>query len=105
MRSPRAWTRLSIIAVASLLFALASLTQAGPAAKEWDGAVDKAINYLKSSQGADGSWSREKSPGVTGVAVTGLLSTGKISSDEVDAKLEEWGALDLCYPELARYGE
>ena len=31
------------------------------------------------------------------------LRAGKISSDEVDAKLEEWGALDLCYPELARF--
>ena len=33
------------------------------------------------------------------------LKAGKITSDEVDAKLEEMGALDLCYPELARYGE
>ena len=30
------------------------------------------------------------------------LKAGTITSDEVDTKLEEWGALDLCYPELAR---
>ena len=28
------------------------------------------------------------------------LQTGALTSDEVDAKLGEWGALDLCYPEL-----
>ena len=28
------------------------------------------------------------------------LKAGEMTSDEVDAKLEEWGALDLCYPEL-----
>jgi hypothetical protein len=33
------------------------------------------------------------------------LKAGTMTSEEVDAKLEEWGALDLCYPELARYGE
>lgn len=33
------------------------------------------------------------------------LKAGTITSDEVDTKLEEWGALDLCYPELARLDE
>ncbi|MGZ5872976.1 MAG: hypothetical protein ACXWKP_12800 [Bradyrhizobium sp.] len=28
------------------------------------------------------------------------LKTGKLTSDEVDAKLEAMGALDLVYPEL-----
>ncbi len=28
------------------------------------------------------------------------LNSGKMTSDEVDAKLEEMGALDLVYPEL-----
>jgi hypothetical protein len=28
------------------------------------------------------------------------LKTGKLTSDEVDAKLAEMGALDLVYPEL-----
>jgi hypothetical protein len=31
------------------------------------------------------------------------LKAGTMTSDEVDAKLEKWGALDLCYPELARF--
>jgi hypothetical protein len=33
------------------------------------------------------------------------LKAGSMTSDEVDAKLEEWGALDLCYPELMRYSK
>ncbi|MBR1156013.1 hypothetical protein [Bradyrhizobium sp. JYMT SZCCT0428] len=31
------------------------------------------------------------------------LKAGTMTSDEVDAKLEEWGALDLCYPVLMRF--
>jgi hypothetical protein len=30
------------------------------------------------------------------------LKAGKMTSDEIDAKLEEMGALDLVYPELMR---
>ena len=33
------------------------------------------------------------------------LKAGTMTTDEVDAKLEEWGALDLCYPELARFDQ
>jgi hypothetical protein len=33
------------------------------------------------------------------------LKSGAMTSDEVDAKLEEMGALDLCYPELMGCGE
>jgi hypothetical protein len=43
---------------------------------------------------------------IRGVHCTRLtLKAGTMTSEEVDAKLEEWGALDLCYPEWARYGE
>ena len=33
------------------------------------------------------------------------LKAGEMTSEEVDAKLEEWGAFDLCYPELMGGGE
>jgi hypothetical protein len=33
------------------------------------------------------------------------LKAGEMTSDQVDTKLEEWGALDLCYPELMAGGE
>lgn len=32
------------------------------------------------------------------------LKAGSATSDQVDAKLEEWGALDLVYPELMGAG-
>jgi squalene-hopene/tetraprenyl-beta-curcumene cyclase len=54
----------------------------GPDARQWDQLVDKAVGYLKASQAQDGSWSRDKSPGVTGVVLTGLLSTGRLSPDD-----------------------
>jgi squalene-hopene/tetraprenyl-beta-curcumene cyclase len=73
-----AWTRIAALTGVGLCAALATAMHAGPAEDQWNGVVDKGINYLKTSQANDGSWSREKSPGVTGVALTGLLSTGKI---------------------------
>ena len=33
------------------------------------------------------------------------LKSGAMTSEEVDLILEDWGALDLCYPELMRFGE
>jgi squalene-hopene/tetraprenyl-beta-curcumene cyclase len=54
----------------------------GPDAKQWDQLVDRAITYLKTHQASDGSWSRDKSPGVSGVVLTGLLSTGRVSQDD-----------------------
>jgi squalene-hopene/tetraprenyl-beta-curcumene cyclase len=56
--------------------------QVGPDAKQWDKLVDRAITFLRASQAADGSWSRNMSPGVTGVILTGLLSTGRLSPDD-----------------------
>src|SRR5262249_20124981 len=44
--------------------------------------VDRAIAYLRSTQGEDGSWSGKQSPGVTGVVLTGLLKTGKLTSKD-----------------------
>jgi squalene-hopene/tetraprenyl-beta-curcumene cyclase len=52
----------------------------------WNKTVDKAIAYLKKSQDRQGSWSADKSPGVTGIALTGMLQTGKVSADDPSAK-------------------
>ncbi len=55
----------------------------GPDAKLWGGIVDKAVGYLKTTQDPkDGSWSRDRNRGVTGVVVTGLLETGKFGPDD-----------------------
>jgi squalene-hopene/tetraprenyl-beta-curcumene cyclase len=80
---------LGIIVAGALLAVVTSLggaTGADPAsqgdAREWNRVVDRALDYLKSNQGQDGSWSRDKSPGVTGVVLTGMLGTGKISTQD-----------------------
>src|SRR6516164_320151 len=55
--------------------------------KRWNKTVDIALYYLKSTQAPDGSWSREKSLGVTGVVLTGVLETGRQTpQDEMPAK-------------------
>ncbi len=51
----------------------------GPDPKTWDQVVDNAVKYLKSTQQDNGGWSTDKTPGVTGVALTGMLRTGRIT--------------------------
>jgi squalene-hopene/tetraprenyl-beta-curcumene cyclase len=58
----------------------------GPDAKQWDDTVDKAVKYLKSTQDKAGSWSGDKSPGVTGIALTGMLRTGTSAKDPTAEK-------------------
>src|SRR5260370_21077369 len=54
----------------------------GPDPKKWEGLVDKAIDYLKTSQAEDGSWSGKRSPGVTCIVLTGLLRTGRVKAED-----------------------
>ena len=52
-------------------------------ADEWDTAVEKAVTYLKSTQNSDGSWGTPpRNRGVTGIVITGLLQTGKVTPDD-----------------------
>ena len=50
-----------------------------PAAGQWDQTVDKAVAYLKAHQADDGSWGGKQAVGVTGIVLTGLLESGKVS--------------------------
>src|SRR5262245_62045533 len=86
---------LRLTALAALLVAALAAVPApaaddkklGPDPKEWDRVVDKAVEYLKASQAADGSWGGNRKEGVTGVVLTGLLQTGKVkATDPVAAK-------------------
>lgn len=54
----------------------------GDDAKRWTETVDRAVRYLQVAQAADGSWSRDKSPGITGVVLTGLLESGRVGPDD-----------------------
>jgi squalene-hopene/tetraprenyl-beta-curcumene cyclase len=69
---------------------LIGLAQAWPAAAEdparaersWESVVDEAIAYLRQSQAPDGTFSADRSIGITGVVVTGLLQTGRIDRSD-----------------------
>ena len=54
----------------------------GPDARQWDAVVDRAVAYLRTSQGKDGGWDTEQSPGITGIVLTGLLRTGRVDAKD-----------------------
>ncbi len=56
--------------------------KAPAAADQWDQTVDKAIAYLKAHQAEDGSWGGKQAPGVTGIVLTGMLQTGKVTAKD-----------------------
>ncbi|HZZ80690.1 MAG TPA: prenyltransferase/squalene oxidase repeat-containing protein [Gemmataceae bacterium] len=59
----------------------------GPDQKTWDAVTRKAAKFLQSTQDKNGGWSTDKTPGVTGIALTGLLRTGQATAqDPVGAK-------------------
>jgi squalene-hopene/tetraprenyl-beta-curcumene cyclase len=75
------------VAITLTLLAVAAIPAAGPQSGQWQQTVDKSVAYLKTHQDPGGSWSSERSPGVTGIALTGLLHTGRVTpDDEVAAK-------------------
>jgi squalene-hopene/tetraprenyl-beta-curcumene cyclase len=81
---------LLVTASVAALLGLGATTAArpqNPSAETWTQTVDKAIAFLKSSQDSDGGWSTKSNPGVTGIVLTGLLRTGRITpNDPVAAK-------------------
>ncbi len=81
------WTGMAAVACAALLGGLSlHRSAAQPAgsvdAAKWEAVTAKAINFLKSSQEPNGGWSTKKSPGVTGIALTGLLRSGKVTPND-----------------------
>ncbi|HXG10696.1 MAG TPA: prenyltransferase/squalene oxidase repeat-containing protein [Gemmataceae bacterium] len=80
------WTGLAAVLAVGAVGALVGGAQpekkVGPDPQQWDRMVDRAINYLKTSQSDDGSWSGKRSPGITGVVVTGLLRSGKVTPQD-----------------------
>src|SRR5438445_9573292 len=57
----------------------------GPDPQKWERLVDKGIEYLRTSQAPDGSWSAKQPMGVTGIALTGLLRTGRVKAEDPTA--------------------
>jgi squalene-hopene/tetraprenyl-beta-curcumene cyclase len=54
----------------------------GPDAKTWNAVTTKAIDFLKGTQQDNGGWSTDKSPGVTGVVLTGALKTTLVTAND-----------------------
>src|SRR5438093_1103144 len=68
----------------AVLFAAPALRAAGPDAKDLKEVRDKAIAFLNQSQSADGSWSSKLAgPGVTALAVAGMIRNGVSPDDPV----------------------
>ncbi|MFO0964016.1 MAG: hypothetical protein U0793_00320 [Gemmataceae bacterium] len=65
-----------------LPFLLSSAAAQGPDAKTYDEVVAKAIKYLNTTQEKNGGWSTMKSPGVTGIVLTAMFKSGKVSATE-----------------------
>jgi squalene-hopene/tetraprenyl-beta-curcumene cyclase len=60
----------------------AALPAAGPDPAAWQSTVDKAVAFLKTSQDPAGSWSGQRSPGITGIVLTGLLRSGRARPED-----------------------
>jgi squalene-hopene/tetraprenyl-beta-curcumene cyclase len=75
----RDWLKLTAASLAGTMSISGLLAAADP--KVWDEIVDRAIAFLKTTQREDGSWASDKSPGVTGIVLTGLLKTGKVGPE------------------------
>jgi squalene-hopene/tetraprenyl-beta-curcumene cyclase len=81
------WLTVVVVVAVALLAALVPGDAADVPKADYDAVVDKAVAYLKKSQAEDGSWSKEKSIGITAIALTGLLESGKVKpSDPVAEK-------------------
>lgn len=78
---------LSVMAVGGSSSASAQDAKVGPDKQTWDAVAQKAAKYLQDSQDKNGGWSTDKTPGVSGVVLTGLLRTGQTTpQDPVGAK-------------------
>src|SRR5438874_11145842 len=78
-------TMLAIIAGAALGLSSGRTDEpkrVGPDTEKWDALVDKAINYLKTTQAEDGSWGAKQPMGITGVVLTGVLRTGRVKPED-----------------------
>ena len=75
------------VCLSSVLLILAALPVRGAeVAKTYEDTVAKAIQFLASQQGADGSYGAAASPAVTAIITCGVLRQGRAPQDPVVAK-------------------
>ncbi len=81
-KSKRWALRTGVLAGLAVTLACLAARGQGADAKKWDSLVDKGLGYLRKAQEADGSWAGQKSPGITGIVLTGALESGRLAADD-----------------------
>ncbi|MGA2031695.1 MAG: prenyltransferase/squalene oxidase repeat-containing protein [Thermoguttaceae bacterium] len=71
----------AIVAIATAVLADSSAAPAPLKVSAYQRAVDRAIDFLKAQQKADGSYTPAVGPGITAVVTTGLLRQGRSPDD------------------------
>lgn len=82
----RLTSRMGVLSIAAIGLCWGNLAvgqTVGPKPEDLAKARLKAINFLKTSQGAEGQWTSTESPGVSGLATYSLLLSGVPASDPV----------------------
>ena len=84
----RPWSLVAIAIVGVQLFAASSARAQtlGPKQEDLEQSRSRAINFLKTSQQAEGSWTTSKSPGITALATYALLVNRVPADDPVIQK-------------------
>src|SRR4051812_41450447 len=82
------WTPWALVLTVAFVASVSSLHAQTVDAKPEDlaKAREKGVNFLKTSQANDGSWTSPESPGVSGLVVYSLLLSGTPASDPVVEK-------------------
>jgi squalene-hopene/tetraprenyl-beta-curcumene cyclase len=75
-------TLAAVVVALSISLAPAQDAKVGPDKKTWDAVAQKAGKFLQGTQDKNGGWSTDKSPGVTGIALTGLLKVGQTTPND-----------------------
>jgi squalene-hopene/tetraprenyl-beta-curcumene cyclase len=86
----KTWMFFSFLSLALLVASASSATaqngKIGPDQKTWDVVAQKAAKYVKSTLDKNGGWSTDKTPGVTGIVLTGLLKSKQATPDDPEVK-------------------
>ena len=73
---------IAIFLLSSILPATGQGVKAGPEQKTWDAVARNAARFVQGSQDKNGGWSTDKSPGITGIVLTGLLKSGQATPQD-----------------------
>lgn len=81
---------LPVLATALLAAPAVQAADAYPDQKDLQATLDKAYDYLKGTQGQDGSWATRGGPGVTALTAAALVRAGRPADDPVVKKAIEF---------------